>query len=135
MNMTVIKGFRLTEISRWAQRHLQAGSLVVSEGLACFKAVKQAHCEHESIVTGGGFQSVTKEEFTWVNTMIGNFKNAITGTYHAIRSQHLPRYLADFRFRFNRRFQLREMLPRFAYVALRTPPMPVKLLKMSEDYG
>jgi len=77
MNMTVIKGFRLTEISRWAQHHLQAGSLVVSDGLACFSAVKDANCEHESIVTGGGFQSVTKEEFTWVNTMIGNVKNAI----------------------------------------------------------
>ena len=83
MNMTVVKGFRLTEISRWTQKHLQPGSLVVSDGLACFTSVKDAGCIHESILTGGGYQSVTKEEFTWVNTMIGNVKNAVTGTYHA----------------------------------------------------
>jgi len=27
--------------------------------------------------------------------MIGNVKNAITGTYHAINPKHLPRYLAE----------------------------------------
>lgn len=135
MNMNRVKGFQLTEISRWAQQHLKPGSLVVSDGLACFSAVTDADCMHKPLVTGGGHQSVTKEEFTWVNTMIGNVKNAITGTYHAVKPQHLPRYLAEFCYRFNRRFQLEDMLPRFAYVAVRTPPMPNKLLKMAEDYG
>ena len=135
MNMNVVKGFRLTEISRWAQLHLEPGSTVVSDGLACFTAVKDADCNHISIVTGGGPQSVTKEEFAWVNTMIGNVKNAITGTYHAINPKHLPRYLAEFCYRYNRRFQLEDMLPRFAYIAMRTPPMPVSLLRLAEDYG
>lgn len=79
---------------------MQSGSLVVSDGLACFSAVKKAGCLHNSVVTGGGHQRVTKEEFTWVNTMIGNVKNAITGTYHAINPHHLPRYLAEFCYRF-----------------------------------
>ncbi len=41
MNMNVVKGFRLTEISRWAKHHLQAGSTVFFDGLACFSAVKE----------------------------------------------------------------------------------------------
>lgn len=135
MNMNIVKGFRLTEIARWARHHLQAGSTVVSDGLACFSAVKEAGCTHISIVTGGGPRSVHKEEFTWINTIIGNVKNAITGTYHAINPKHLPRYLAEFCYRFNRRFQLQDMLPRFAYVALRTPPMPLWLLTMAENHG
>jgi transposase-like protein len=135
MNMNVVKGFRLTEIARWAKRHLQPGSTVISDGLACFSAVKDAGCGHISMVTGGGAQSVTKEEFTWVNTLIGNVKKAINGTYHAISPKHLPRYLAEFCYRHNRRFQLDNMLPRFAYVAVRTPPMPMRLLKMAEAYG
>ncbi len=28
--------------------------------------------------------------------MLGNVKNAIHGTYHAIGAKHLPRYLAEF---------------------------------------
>ena len=135
MNMNVVKGFRLTEISRWAKHHLQPDSTVISDGLPCFSAVRDAGCDHISIVTGGGYQSVTKKEFAWANTMIGNVKNAITGTYHAINPKHLPRYLAEFCYRHNRRFQLREMIPRFAYVALRTPPMPNRLLKLAEAYG
>jgi hypothetical protein len=66
MNMNVVKGFRLTEISRWAKQHLQEGSTVVSDGLACFSAVTNAGCEHIPIVTGGGPKSVEKEEFYWV---------------------------------------------------------------------
>ena len=135
MNLNVVDGFRLTEISRWARQHLEPGCVIISDGLPCFSAVTEAGCQHHSIVTGGGPHSVTREEFTWVNTMIGNVKTALHGTYHAINPKHLPRYLAEFCYRFNRRFQLDDMLPRFAYAAVRTPPMPLRLLKLAEAYG
>jgi transposase-like protein len=135
MNMAVVKGFKSTEIARWAKQHLEPGSLVYSDGLACFSAVTAANCDHYAIVTGGGPHSVTREEFAWVNTLIGNVKRAINGTYHAINPKHLPRYLAEFCYRFNRRFQLQDMLSRLAYVAVRTPPMPGRLLKLAETYG
>ena len=57
------------------------------------------------------------------------------GTIHAINSRHLPRYLAEFCYRHNRRFKLEDMISRFGYVAGRTPPMPGRLLKMAEGYG
>ncbi|MEE9423868.1 MAG: IS1595 family transposase, partial [Methylococcales bacterium] len=38
-------------------------------------------------------------------------------------------------YRHNRRFQLEDMIPRFAYVAVRTTPMPDRLLKLAEAYG
>jgi transposase-like protein len=101
MNMNVVKGFQLTEIARWARQHLHPGCMVISDGLPCFSAVLEVGCHHYSIVTGGGPQRVTREEFVWVNTMIGNIKNAITGTYHAMNPKHLPRYLAEFCYRFN----------------------------------
>jgi hypothetical protein len=135
MNMNVVAGFRSREIERWAKRHLSPGSQVISDGLACFTAVRQAHCQHTSIVTGGGPKCVTLENFTWVNTTIGNVKRSINGAYHAINPKHLPRYLAEFCYRYNRRFKLEDMLPRFSYIAVRTPPMPNRLLTLAEDYG
>ena len=36
MKLTVVEGFRLTEITAWAQLHLGTGTRVVSDGLACF---------------------------------------------------------------------------------------------------
>ena len=35
MNFHVVEGFRLTEVSRWAKKHLSSDSLVSSDGLAC----------------------------------------------------------------------------------------------------
>jgi len=98
-----VRGFRTTEIAQWAKRHLTASSLVVSDGLACFGGVRKAGCRHQAIVTGGGHDSVKIEAFTWVNTM-GNLKNSMHGSYHAISDRHVPRYLAEFCYRFNRRF-------------------------------
>ncbi len=52
-----------------------------------------------------------------------------------VSPKHLPLYLAEFCYRHNRRFQLDDLLPPFAYVAVRTPPMPGRLLKLAEAYG
>ena len=47
----------------------------------------------------------------WVNTAIGNIKTAIVGTYRAIHGKDVPRYLAEFEYRFNRRYDFAAMLP------------------------
>ncbi len=132
MNLSVVKRFSSNEIKHWSRKHLAPGSCVVSDGLACFNAVKEAGCSHTKLVTGGGPDCVEIEEFKWVNTMISNVKTALSGTCHAVRAKHLPRYLAEFCYRFNRRFNLRDMLKRFVYVAARTPAMPKRLLTMAE---
>ena len=62
--------------------------------------------------------------------IIPNIKNALRGTYHAIRPKYAQRYLSEFEYRFNRRFDLPDIIPRLVYVALRTPPMPERLLKL-----
>jgi hypothetical protein len=96
--------YNTEEIARWSEKHLARGSYIVSDGLPCFRAVKDSGREHEAIVTGGGPGSVELEALTRINTMIGNVKNSIHSSYHAINVKHLPRYLAEFCYRFNRRF-------------------------------
>ena len=84
VKLTVVEGFRLTEIAAWAQQHLSPGTQVLSDGLACFNGVTAAGCVHEPMVTGGGKAAVERPEFRWVNTILGNIKNALCGTYHAV---------------------------------------------------
>jgi transposase-like protein len=130
-----VEGFRKPALERYARASLTPGSTVWSDGLACFNAVTKAGCEHIAIVTGSGRRSAQHPTFKWVNTVLGNVKNALTGTYHAISKKHVPRYLAEFEYRFNRRFDLSTMVVRLAYVAARTPPMPYRLVTMAESYG
>ena len=54
------------------------------------------------------------------------------GTYHAINQKHLPRYLAEFCFKFNRRFNLENMLEQLIISSIRIAPMPQRLLKLAE---
>jgi hypothetical protein len=55
-------------------------------------------------------------------------------TNRAIHEKHVPRYLAEFEYRFNRRYDLAAMMPRLALSSVRTPPMPYRLLKLAEVY-
>ncbi len=135
LRLTRVQGFSRTAIGSWAQKHLSPTCTIVSDGLPAFRDLARAGYLHCPVVTGGGPASVKNPQFLWVNTLLGNVKNAIHGTYHAVREKHLPRYLAEFCYRFNRRFQLQDLLPRFMYVALRTPPLPYRLAKLAENHG
>ena len=86
-------------------------------------------------MTGSGPGSVRIPAFKWVNTALGNIKSAIVGTYRAISSKHVPRYLAEFEYRFNRRYDLAAMMPRLTWAGVRTPPMPYRLLKLAEVHA
>ena len=130
VKLTVVKGFRKREIASRAGQHLVQGSRVVSDGLACFTAVVEAGCWHDSVVSGGGRAAVENPQFYWVNTVLGNLKSALRSTYHSINPKYTQRYLAEFEYRFNRRYRLPDLIPRLAWVALRTPPMPEKVLKI-----
>ena len=130
IKLSVVKGFSSKELASWSRHHLTPGSTVISDGLRCFNAVTEAGCAHDPIVCGGGRAAVEEPEFYWVNTILGNLKSALRSTYHAIRPKYAQRYLAEFQYRFNRRFALEDLLPRLGYVALRTPPMPERLLNI-----
>ena len=41
IKLSIIKGFRSSEISTWSKKHLCSGSTVISDGLACFNAVTE----------------------------------------------------------------------------------------------
>ncbi len=115
-----VAGFRKASIGRLARKALAPDAHVISDGLACFNAVTEAGCAHAKIKTGGGAKAAKKPAFKWVNTVLANMKSAIVGTYRAVRTKHVPRCLAEFEYRFNRRYRLEAMIERLAYVSLRT---------------
>jgi hypothetical protein len=132
MRFSVVEGFNSKEITAWAKAHLAPKSLVISDGLQCFRGVEKAEVFHQAIVTGGGPDCVKLPYFKWVNTMISNVKNSMHGTYHSINLKHLPRYLAEFSYKFNRRFELGKMIERLIFASIHTAPMPQRLLKLAE---
>ncbi len=130
-----VTGFTSKSIGAFARKCLETGSTVVSDGLQCFACIAQSGSEHQVIKTGSGPKAVKNHQFKWVNTALGNIKSAITGTYRAIRAKHVPRYLAEFEYRYNRRFDLAAMIPRLTWAGVRTPPMPYRFLKLAQVHA
>jgi len=117
--------------------NLEPGSLMVSDGAHSFNYAKwQKIAEHRSIVTGGGKQACEIPELKAINTVLGNLKTAITGTYHAFKfSKYTDRYLAEYQYRFNRRFDLDVLMHRLIAAAATCKPVPMPSLRMAEDRG
>ena len=134
ISLNRIRGFRSKQIARWSRRRLAAGTVVQSDGLYCFRAVNAAGCVHRPVSMSGPGTAQRRRTLTWVDTVLGNVKNALHGTYHAIDPKHLPRYLAEFSYRFNRRYDLAGMLARLATAGARTPPMPYRFVKLAEAH-
>jgi hypothetical protein len=65
---------------------------------------------------------------------LGNLKTALAGTYHAFDfAKYAHRYLADFQYRFNRRFDLAALHERLLVAAARCGPHPERLVRLAED--
>ena len=129
-----IARFKRKRVKSIAKKIIAEGATVVTDGLKCFRGVADAGCRHVPMVTGSGRRAARHPAFKWANTMLGNIKTSIAGTYRAIRKKHMVRYLAEFEWRFNHRFDLAAMIPALGRAAVRTPPATYSYLKWA-DYG
>lgn len=61
----------------------------------------------------------------WVNTLLGNLKTAMKGTYHSFDYwKYSKRYLAEAQYRFNRRKDMKAMFIRLSYACAQTGARP-----------
>jgi len=117
-------------MSQFAAKSLALPLTVVSDGLGCFTVAGGIGAVHERTVTGGGKASVKLPQFRAVNTVLGNLKNALCGTYHAFDfAKYGHRYLAEAQYRFNRRFNLASILERLLRAAATTVPSPAAVIR------
>ena len=132
VKISTVRGFTSEGIGNWARQNLASASVVLSDGLACFRWVITAGCEHEPMVTGGKHPK-DLPEFHWINTVLSNLKTSLNGTFHAFNfEKYGNRYLGGFCFRFNRRFKLAQMTERLLNAACCCGARPERVLRLAE---
>ncbi len=128
-----VEGFSKAGIGQWAKRFLCESTQVVSDGLNCFPAVTDAGAIHVPEVVGTGRHSTNMTCFAWINILLGNLKTALAGTYNAFNfRKYAHRYLAEYQYRFNRRFNMKSILPRLLHAAATTGPRTETWLRLAE---
>jgi len=127
--VTPLPSFTSEAISKWARSNLAPGTDVLSDGLGCFAAVTEAGCTHRVEVVG---QRKPRElpQFKWVNTVLGNLKTMVSGAYKAFGyTKYADRYLAAFAYRFNRRFDLADLVVRLVVDVSRCAAAPARVIR------
>lgn len=106
------------EIQTMAQECLATTARVRTDGWKSYRVLDSMLHQHKPVVTCSGKRAVTL--FPWVHTLIANVKGNIRGIYHGVSEKHLPRYLAEFCYRFNRRFWEDQIFNRMIHACLNT---------------
>jgi hypothetical protein len=135
LKLNLVSGFTLQAIGNWAKASLAPGTLVSSDGLGCFAAVADAGCMHVPLVVGA-LKPRDLPEFKWVNTVLGNLKTTLAGAFHSLNyRKYAGHYLAAFAYRFNRRFDLRDLVARLIVDVVRSKPAKELVARAHAEAG
>jgi transposase-like protein len=129
VKLSPIAGFTASAIANWARLNLLPGCDVRSDGLNCFAGVIDAGCAHTFIVVG---QRKPRDlpQFTWVNTVLGNLKTMISGAHKAFKfRKYASQYLGAFCYRFNHRFNLRQLVTDLISHAATSSPQRERVIR------
>jgi len=132
VKVTQISGFTNDAIFKWARSNLAPATAVISDGLACFRAVTDAGCTH-CVEVVGKRKPRDLPQFKWVNTVLGNLKTMLSGAYKSFGySKYADHYLGAFAYRFNRRFDLADLVVRLVVDVCRTKATPLRVIRQAE---
>jgi len=93
-----------TELGAFLTGNVVAGSHLLTDGFAGYRGRDAAlgeHLKHTPVVQDDGANA--GEFFPIIHTLFSNIKAWLVGTHHGVSAKHLPRYLREWSYRFNRR--------------------------------
>ena len=88
-------------IKSFAKDNIEKGSTISSDGSDLYPLLSKNGYNYAGKVYN---PQEDKEHLKWLHTIISNAKAFIEGTFHGLDGKYLNLYLAEFCFRFNRRF-------------------------------
>ena len=102
--IAVLPGADGAELGAFLKSNVAAGSHLLTHGFAGYrsqKADRGGHLKHTPIVQDRGANAA--EFFPIIHTLFSDIKAWLAGTHHGVSAKHLPRYLREWSYRFNRR--------------------------------
>ena len=108
LKMEPVKDLKGDTVLDFAKRNLKDGVKISSDLFSSYKVLSKdfAHEPKEFNLLDN------PEHLNWLHTIISNAKRFVKGTYHGLGAKHLKAYLAEYCFRFNRRFFKGELFNR-----------------------
>lgn len=83
------------------------GSQILTDGFAGYGGLGDGY-RHQPVIQGKGKNADRLSPI--VHVLFSNVKTWLNGTYHGVGAKHLPRYVREWNYRFNRRRRIPDML-------------------------
>ena len=102
--ITVLPAASGAELGAFLKANVAAGSHLLTDDFAGYRSHQAdlgEHLKHTPIVQDQGAKAT--EFFPIIHTLFSNIKAWLAGTHHGVSAKHLPRYLREWSYRFNRR--------------------------------
>lgn len=104
VRMTVVPDASAEVLIPWCALNIKAGSLVVTDGWSAYNGLEKLGYAHRRILQSAKGKK-TGAYLPMVHLIVSNLKRWLLGTHKgAVLPRHLPAYLNEFTFRFNRRY-------------------------------
>lgn len=131
-----VQGFDKVSIAGWATRRLEPGCEVRCDGLGGFNAFADLGHPVTTMAATHRRRKQDAQGAKWVSVVLGNVKRGISGVYHALKVQkYARRYLGEACWRFNRRFNLKSMLPDLLRTVAKLKPHPEHALRKTHNFA
>lgn len=105
LRIGVLKTATAPALGAFLRANIAARSHLLTDAFASYRSQAAAlseHLRHTPVVQGAG--AAAGEHFPIIHTLFSNMKAWLVGTHHGVSAKHLPRYLREWAYRFNRRF-------------------------------
>jgi hypothetical protein len=106
------------------KKHIRSGSTIKSDGDGVYvKASKEGYKHLRSVAMKEPEQ--TYEHLKWINTITSNLKRYLLSTHHGVFPKYRKAFLAEFAYRFNRRYWPYQAFDRLLYACVHAHPVPL----------
>jgi transposase-like protein len=103
--IAVLPNAKAETIGGFIRSNIKAGTTVISDGFRSYTNLGEY--KHLPIVQGAGVNAGMNMPI--VHKLFSNVKVWLNGTYHGVSTKHLPRYLREWSYRFNRRGRIGQL--------------------------
>ena len=117
--MSVIADATMDSLREFLRRHVEPDSAVLTDRFPSYRRLSSRGFAHAALGLGGNEQ-LADRYFPWVHITFSNLKRFLLGTHHKPQAKHLKRYLAEFTYRLNRRWQEASLFDHLAEACLST---------------
>lgn len=104
VRVAVLPAANGTELGAFLHANVAAKSHLLTDGFKGYQGREAAlagHLKHTPVIQSAGANAA--EFFPIIHTVFSNMKAWLVGTHHGVSAKHLPRYLREWTYRFNRR--------------------------------